>query len=929
MYTYDEALKKSTEYFNGDELAASVWLGKYALQDNDGNLLENSPDQMHRRLAKEFARIEKNKFKQPLNEDDIYKLFDKFKYIIPQGSAMYGIGNDFQFISLSNCYLLEAPLDSYNSIILTDQQLVNISKRRGGCGIDISNLRPNGTPTKNAARTSTGIIPFMDRYSNSTREVGQANRRGALMLTLSVHHPEIEDFATIKNNDTKVTGANISVRLSKEFIDAVRNDEEYEQRWPIDAKNPVVSRMVSAQKVWQTIVHSAWTRAEPGLLMWDNVTKNTPADYYPEYQSKGVNPCQPAWAEVLTPDGIKTIGDLEIGDSILSKEGWTTVINKWSSGIQDVYKFYTTHGTFAGTKQHKIFSNGKKIAVEDALGIDSPYLSNSKILKTEFISSEEVFDITVDNKSNSYWSGGLDVSNCSEINLSELDSCRLLVLNVLSFVNDPFTPNSTFDFDKFRQYAKIAQRLMDDMVDLESEKISRIIEKIESDPEPHEMKQYELNMWTKIKRLNDEGRRTGTGVTAIGDALAALNIQYGSDKSIDMVEQIYRTLKLGCYESSVEMAEEIGSFKCFDHNLEKDCPFILRIKEEEPDLYDRMAKSGRRNIALTTTAPTGSVSILTQTSSGIEPVFRLSYTRRKKIHDDVNSRVDFIDDVGDKWQEFTVYHPSVLKWMDVTGETDETKSPWFGSCSPDINWINRVKMQAAAQRHVCHGISSTINLPNDATEETVNKIYLEAFASGCKGITVYRDGCRSGVLVENPKKTTIIETAAPKRPKKLPCDVYHCTNKGDRYYVVVGKFDGLPYEVFTGKNDDGEGDTVIPKAIKVGELVKKSRGHYVLTNDERDYSCKLTNGHSDDAVDALTRMISTSLRHGVPISFIVEQLEKTKGDLQSFSKVLARTLKRYIPDGTISTEDCPECGEQLVRKEGCLSCNSCGWSKCC
>lgn len=811
IYSNEEAFANSLKYFDGDELAANVFVSKYALKDNDGNLLEDTPEKMHRRIAKEFARIEKAKFKEPLSEDEIFALLDRFKYIIPQGSPMYGIGNDHQIVSLSNCYVAESPLDSYSSIMITDSQLVNISKRRGGVGINLSNLRPEGTPTKNAARTSTGISTWMERFSHSIREVGQAGRRGALMLALDIRHPDIETFITIKNDDTKVTGANISVLVNKEFMDAVKSDSGFELRWPIDSDSPLVSKTIKAKKLWNLIITSAHLRAEPGILMWDNVLNNGPADRYEKYRSVCTNPC-------------------------------------------------------------------------------------------------------------------------SEISLCAYDSCRLIAINLYSYVKNRFTEQSYFDFDLFSKHVKLAQRLMDDLVDLESEKIEKIIDKINSDPEPKNIKSGELELWQNIKWYNDNGRRTGLGITALGDTVAALNLKYGKE-SLSIVEKIYKTMKLSAYRSSVEMSKELGPFTGYDSETEKDCPFIKRIADEDRALYEDMVKNGRRNVSLTTTAPTGSVSILTQTSSGIEPVFLLSYNRRKKVNaSEKDVKVDFVDKNGDCWQEFPVYHYRVNDWMEASGKTDVNKSPWAGCTAGEINWKERVLLQATAQRHVCHSISSTINLPSDTSVDEVENIYMEAFDSGCKGITIYRDGCRTGVLVKsdaNKPSLGVPQTVAPKRPKTLPCEVFHVTKGGNRYYVCVGIFNNEPYEVFCYLNDDGEGDVIVPKSIKHGELIKESRGRYKLKNSDRGYSCVLNSDKADDSVEALTRMISTALRHGSNISFIVHQLEKTKGDLTSFAKVLARTLKKYIKDGEeVHGENCSECGGKLVRQNGCITCQSCGWSKC-
>lgn len=812
-YSYDEALNASLNYFNGDDLAAKVFLDKYALKNISGELLELTPDDMHNRLANEFARIEAKKFKEPLSKDIIYSLFKNFKYIVPQGSPMFGIGNNHQIISLSNCYVLDPPLDSYSSILKVDEQLVNISKRRGGVGIDLSNLRPAGTITNNAARSSTGIASWMERYSNSIREVGQGGRRGALMLTLSIHHPDIIAFCTIKNDSTKVTGANISVRLSKEFLDALKKDKEYELRWP--EENPVIRKKIRAKDVWDVIIDSAHNRAEPGLLMWDNILK-CPADCYPNYQSRSTNPC-------------------------------------------------------------------------------------------------------------------------SEINLSPLDSCRLLAMNLLNYVRDPFTANAQFDSLRFYEDAQIAQRLMDDLVDLESEKIQQIINKINNDPEPIEIRQTEIDLWKRIKRFNDEGRRTGLGITALGDTLAALNIQYGSQLSIEMTGYIYKCLKFGAYRSSVDMAKELGHFKDWDPKLEKENEFLNRIGEENlfindninisgKAIFDEMNKVGRRNIALLTTAPTGSVSIETQTTSGIEPLFMIGYTRRKKINpNDQNTKVDFKDQNGDCWQEFTVYHPTVKKWMAVTGETDVNKSPWYGACASDINWVNRVKLQAAAQSHVCHAISSTINLPENVSKEEVSEIYQEAFSGGCKGMTIYRDNCRTGVLVN---KATVVKEGiqyneAPKRPTDLDCDVHHINVSGQPYFVLVGKLNDQPYEVFAGKNN------CVERNISKGQIHKLNRPKCYRAEFEDGTIIQPITVACDHNEESLTRMVSTALRHGAEIKFIVEQLTKTQGDMTSFAKALSRALKTYIKDGTKTKGKCDSCGsESLTYSEGCKTCMSCGWSKC-
>lgn len=872
-YSYNEAIELCEKYFgfektneNDQCLQAKVFLDKYALRNDKDELVEATPDQMHKRLAKEFARIEKKKFKKPLTEDYIYSLIERFSKIIPQGSPMYGVGNIYQIISLSNCFVINSPSDSYAGICKADEELAQISKRRGGDGVDISTLRPCGSLTHNAARTSTGILPIMGRYSNTIREVGQNGRRGALMLTSSIHHPESVipwndeldgkefvttikdkdygefeisskyfnpnklDFATIKYDKTKVTGANISIRVTDEFLNAVSNKTYFQQRWPVDSSNPIVSKMVDANKCWDKIIYSAWRTAEPGVLFWDNIIKESPADCYSDY-------------------GFKTIS----------------------------------------------------------------------------------------------------TNPCGEIPLSAYDSCRLLSLNLFGFVKNPFTKNAYFDYKEFFEISKIAQRLMDDLVDLEEECINNIINKVKKDPEDDSTKFRELELWNNVLNACKNGRRTGTGITALGDTLAAIGIGYGTEDGVNTVERIYKTLKFAAYQSSIDMAEEIGSFPIWNHNLEKDNPFLNRIKNEEirlddttviygKDLWNKMCKVGRRNISLLTTAPTGTISIISKlvnsygTSSGIEPQFDITpYTRKKKGNPgDKNFRVDETDQNGDHWMHFKVYCPALKDWMEITGETDYTKSPWYGNCANQLDWKIRVKLQAAAQKHVDHSISSTVNLPNDVTVEKVKEIYETAWKSGCKGITVYRDGCRSGVLVRQnttqnlSQKTSIIQkTNAPKRPETLPCDVHHIKSKGDDYFILVGLYNGDPYEVFAGKNG------FIPKSVKNGKITKKARGAYELECDNGQI-IKSVVENIEDEEEAITRLVSMSLRHGVDISYIVHQLEKVKSkDMNAFYRALCRALKKYIKDGTVvSGEECPECKEKLIRESGCSICKKCGWSKC-
>ncbi len=793
--------KEALEYFEGDELCADTHVSKYALRSPEGTLLELSPDNKHRRMAKEFARVEVGKFKNPYSEDFVYELFKDYKYIIPQGSPMYGIGNP-KPVSLSNCYVLESPVDSYSGILYTDTQLVNLSKRRAGVGLDLSNLRPAGYLTNNSANTSSGIIPFATRYSNSINEVAQEGRRGALMQTLSVHHPQILDFIRCKEDKTKVTGCNISVKLTDEFLEAVDEGTDYELRWPVDSNN--VYARIPAKLLWDEIINNSWKCAEPGVLFFDTIIRECPADCYANY-------------------GFRTIS----------------------------------------------------------------------------------------------------TNPCGEIPLCALDSCRLLCLNLYSFVENPFTPKAYFNFDKFYEYSKIAQRLMDDLVDLELEKIQQIIGKVNNDPEGDHVKNIELDMWVEIKRKCSKGRRTGTGITGLGDAIAALGLAYCSDKALDIDEEIYKTLKLGCYRSSVDMAMELGAFELWDKELEKDCPFLKRIGAEDPQLWEDMQKYGRRNIALLTTAPTGSVSILTRTTSGIEPLFKTSYIRKKKINvGDVNTKVDFVDANGEKWQEYEVFHHKLKVWMEVTGKSNVKESPYYKSCANDLDWEKRVELQGRITKHIDHSLSSTVNLPEDVTMEEVGKIFMRAWKSGCKGITVYRDRCRDGVLVDKSQSSK--GNNSKKRPKVLPCNIHHMTVLKEKYISVIGLLDEQPYEIFASQNFD------IDKTIDKGIIRKKARGEYTLEDDKGNVLVELPSMLSEYE-ETVTRLISVSLRHGVPLNFIVDQLEKThKKEFICFTKCLGRSLKRYIKDGAkVSGANCEKCGgAELKRSEGCIMCNDCGWSKC-
>jgi len=859
IYTHDQAYQASLKYFGGDELAAGVFISKYALRNASGELLESTPTDMHLRLAKEFARIE-NKYPNPLSEKEIFCLLADVDHIekprwlsmtldelaaeskgigcvIPQGSPMSAIGNDYKTQSLSNCFVIDAPQDSYGGILFADQEQAQIMKRRGGVGFDISTIRPKGMNTANAAGTTDGIGVFMERFSNTCREVAQGGRRGALMITISIAHCEIETFINIKRDLKKVTGANISIRLTDEFMNAVKNNEEFTLRWPVEAsiEDAKVTKVVQAKQIWDQIIDAAWTSAEPGLLFWDTIKKRTPTEAY------------------------------------------------------------------------------------DTLGY-----------------------------------GSVSVNPCGELVLSPYDSCRLLLVNLYKFVKNPFSSAAAYDNVRFKDVAQKAQRLMDDLVDLEIEAVDKIIAKINLDPESINVKRAELELWTKIKIATSGGRRTGLGITALGDTVAAMGFVYGSKNSIELTESLYKSLCLSAYRSTITMAKERMPFPVFSYDLEKDHPFIQQVLQAEPDLLTDYKKYGRRNIALTTTAPAGSVSTISQTTSGIEPAFLLSYKRRKKVSsDDQTARVDFIDPLGDTWQEYKVYHHAFKKWMEVNNKTEDdvSESPYYGATSNDIDWKNSVKLQAAAQRHVCHAISKTCNLPNDATRELISEVYMSAWESGCKGFTVYRDGCRTGVLVADTgakapvvtvlgQPETMVESHAPKRPKELTCDIHRInvrsSGENESYLVLVGKLDNRPYEIFCGLSHHVE----VPKKSKTGVLIKNGKKDGIAT-----YNLQIPIGDDDqllfkDVVElfanpnhgSITRTLSLALRHGVPVQYMVEQLQKDKhSGMQSFSKAISRVLKSYIPDGTKSQSDktCSDCGvEGLIYKEGCVTCVACGWSKC-
>ncbi len=838
FYNRDEVLKACLLYFENDELAATTWMNKYALKDKAGNFLELTPAEMHKRLAKEFARIEKNypsadgnkknlsdygRSRQPLTEEKIFNLFDRFRYVIPQGSVMASLGNKNVLASLSNCVVLPEIQDSYGGIFFTDQQLAQLFKRRCGVGIDLSTIRPSGMRVSNAAGTTSGAVSFMERFSNTTREVAQHGRRGALMITMDVAHPDIEQFVTIKQDLTKVTGANVSVRISDEFMNAVVTNREFHLRFPIDSPNPTITKKINARQLWNTIIECAHRTAEPGIIFWDRQHRYSTSSIYPGYHNVSTNPC-------------------------------------------------------------------------------------------------------------------------SEIAMQGGDSCRLIAINLLSFVEHPFTAEASFNHEKFYEVTYEAQRLMDDLVDLELEAIERILAKIKSDPEPDYIKDNELRTWKLLYETGKKGRRTGLGFTALADTLAALSMKFDSHEAIEYVKHIMQTKCKAEFESSVDMAIERGSFEDFNPDIEKESEFIQMLEKEFPDVHQRMMKYGRRNISISTVAPTGTLSILTQTSSGIEPVFMLSYTRRRKVNpDDKTARIDFTDALGDTWQEFTVYHHGVKRWMQISGIDTIEQSPYYNATANDIAWDKRVEMQAAVQHYTTHSISSTINLPAEASTEQVSSIYLEAWRKGLKGITVYREGSRSGVLVagsSKPEKTeaAVRETMPPKRPKILEAEVVRFMNNEEKWIAVVGLLDGRPYEIFTGRAEDAFS---FPSWVNKGWVIKNLNGNgkkrYDFQYEDKDGYRVTIEGLSrsfNPEYWNYAKLISGVLRHGMPLPqvvYLIENLHFTNDTINSWRSGVERTLKKFIPDGTEAADKrCPECNdpEGLVYEEGCLKCRSCGHSKC-
>jgi ribonucleoside-diphosphate reductase alpha chain len=841
-YTYDEVYKNSLEYFNGDELAARVWATKYALKDSFGKIYELTPDDMHWRLANDIARIEK-KYANPMSAQELYELFKGFKYIVPQGSPMTGIGNNYQIASLSNCFVIgnEPAADSYGGIMKIDQEQVQLMKRRGGVGHDLSHIRPHGSPVLNSALTSTGVVPFMERFSNSTREVAQDGRRGALMLSISIKHPDSEYFIDAKMETGKVTGANVSVKIDHEFMQAVVNNTPYKQQYPIDSPNPVYTKEVDARKLWSKIIHNAWKSAEPGILFWDTVINESVPDSYAEF-------------------GFRTVS----------------------------------------------------------------------------------------------------TNPCGEIPLCPYDSCRLIAINLYGYVENPFTPEAKFNFELFKKHVAHTQRIMDDIIDLELEKIDAILGKIAADPEDVEIKRVERRLWEAIRIKAEEGRRTGIGITAEGDMLAALGLRYGSEDAIDFSIEVHKTLALEAYRGSVNLAKERGAFPIFDAHLERNNPFINRLKAEDEGMYRDMVKYGRRNIALLTIAPTGTTSLMTQTTSGIEPVFLPVYKRRRKVNpNDTNVNISFIDEVGDTWEEYNVFHHKFLTWLEINGYNSEAvktynddqvqelvkKSPYYKATSNDVDWISKVHMQGEIQKWVDHSISVTINLPETATESLVDELYVTAWKSGCKGVTVYREGSRSGVLISNKKDEKKETSSAPtevvgplKRPKVLEADIIRFKNESEDWIAFIGLKDGRPYEIFTGITDE---DTLpIPKSITKGKIIKVKEEDGTTRYDFQ-YVDKYGYTNTLGGLSRLfnkeywnyAKLISGVLRYGMPIPDVVNLVTSLNVDsdtISTWKNGVVRALKRCIPNGTtVQKGKCSECGSaSLVYQEGCLTCTSCGHSKC-
>ena len=838
IYSVEEVKEATIKYFNGDQLAADVWMNKYALKDSDGNIFELTPDDMHHRIASEIARIE-NRYPNPMTEEEVFEVLKDFRYIVPQGSPMAGIGNDFQISSLSNCFVIgtNGQSDSYGAIMKIDQEQVQLMKRRGGVGHDLSHIRPAGSPVKNCALTSTGVVPFMERYSNSTKEVAQDGRRGALMMSISINHPDSESFIDSKMEQGRITNANVSVRISDDFMKAVKEGKPFVQKYPVDSDNPLYTKEIDAKRLWDKIIHNAWQSAEPGVLFWDTITRESIPDCYADL-------------------GFKT----------------------------------------------------------------------------------------------------LSTNPCGEIPLCAYDSCRLLAMNLYSYVEHPFTDKARFNAELFAKHVAIAQRIMDDIIDLEIEKIDAILEKVYSDPESDEVKRCEVELWKNIRRKALQGRRTGIGITAEGDMLAALGKRYASDEAIEFSASVQKLLAFEAYKSSVNLAKERGAFEVFDAKREENNPFINRLRAMDESFYQDMVKYGRRNIAMLTIAPTGTVSICTQTTSGIEPVFMVSYKRRRKVNpNDKNAKVSFTDAEGNSFEEYNVFHPKFMTWLEVNGYNVEevkayedeklqeiiAKSPYYKATANDIDWVSKVKMQGEMQKWVDHSISVTVNIPAETTEELVSQIYLTAWECGCKGMTIYRDGSRTGVLVSNKKEekknaeNDIIETHSPVRPKTLECDVVRFQNNYEKWIAFVGKINNKPYEIFLGKQDD----FYLPPFVETAWITKnkgeEGRSRYDLQfQDKQGYKVTiegLSRSFSPEFWN-YAKLISGILRHGMPITNVVtliQNLSVDEDNINAWKNGIARALKRYIPDGTkVDKEVCPTCGDALVYEDGCKHCKNCGYSKC-
>jgi len=1150
MYSYEDVFNESIKFFNGDELATDVFIKKYALRDFNRNLLEKSPIDMFKRISKELSRIENKKFKNPLTEEEIFNLL-KEMIIVPQGSPLAGIGNNYSFQTLGNCYVLDNVQDSYGGIFYSDQQLGQLMKRRAGVGIDISNIRPKGLPVKNSAGTTDGIAVFMDRFSNTCREVAQGGRRGALLISIDVHHPEVSTFINIKRDLKRVTGANISVKLTDDFLNAVENNEDYEQYWPIDnKKEKKISKKVKARVIWKEIIESAWASGEPGILFWDTMINNSLSNRYgeinPLFYDKTTNPCFTKDTIIAVADGrngvdIKTLAEsnskfpvycarksyygykgskssfkkwkTEVKNAIAFKTGTKEIINIYLSNgdvikctenhklalkngeyieakdsigsiLEGFFTFISEDGkkhryinsyTNGYSKQHRYiweFYNGKKpegFAIDHKINNGSDEIDNLQLLnisehdkksgyerlskdngiflikddpiyrnnlshstflqknggycglsnldlikigrevlklnkninvqncrqinskfpktfsknrfngsfkefkeivegireyvepkcvdfikredklkKNEEISVikveytgkfEDVYDLTVEDNHNFYIitstedkdyknCKGILVHNCGEI-IMGVDSCRLMIVALHKFVENPFTEKAKFNYEKFDKIVQMAQRLMDDLIDIEIECIDKIIKKVKKDPEPENIKQIELKLWEELKNTCVEGRRTGLGVNSLADTLAGLNIKYGSDESLKIVDKIFKTFAVSSLKSSCLMAKELGTFPIYNKELENKYPNKLldRIFTISPEVKDLHNKYGRRNISLTTCSPTGSISLLTQTSSGIEPLFTMEpYIRRKKINpEDKNERVDFIDGSGDKWQEYKVFHPYLKKWMKITGKTDLKKSPYFNATADSIDWEKSIKIQSIIQKWITHSISKTVNVPNNISKDITEKVYLAAWKENCKGITFYRDGSRSGVLV---KEDNNIQINSKKRPKELECEIFYIniSKKLDKirsfqYLVVVGKLNNRPYEIFAIENN------FIKNKINKGKIIKHHKGNYDLIFEDNTIIKNITKETTENE-DSLTRMVSLSLRHGIPLQYIVEQLLKVEGEMFCFAKSISRTLKKYIKNGTKSTEICPDCQIKMEFENGCFICKNCGFSRC-